>query len=124
MSTPPKERRATVNVTSASFTTLCGLLTNGSVQLHVSHSGSTITDFSYEVRQPLAKMGARASVTYVEGKLEDADLGDLHGQVRMIQNEVRSMASELADMHLAVRELLKRVGGSGGGGTHRQPPVE
>jgi hypothetical protein len=46
--TGPANDTATVNVSQSDFTTLCGELSAGSVELIITHNGSTITEFDFQ----------------------------------------------------------------------------
>jgi hypothetical protein len=53
--TGPANDTATVNVSQSEFTSLCGELQAGSVELTITHNGSTITDFAFQSFQGFAK---------------------------------------------------------------------
>jgi hypothetical protein len=47
--TGPANDTATVNVSQADFNSLCGELSSGSVELIITHNGSTVTQFDFQV---------------------------------------------------------------------------
>ena len=104
--TGPANDTATINVSQSEFNSLCSELSAGSVELIVTHNGSTVTDFDFQSFQGFAK-AASAQLQSQVAALKPAELRD---NVATIRTRVEAIAAELAEVRGAVEELLRRLG--------------
>jgi hypothetical protein len=81
--TGPANDTASVRLSQADFNSLCSELQAGSVELTITHNGSTITEFDFQSFQGFAKTTSP---------------------------QLEAIASQLAEVRGGVQELLKRSG--------------